>query len=113
MLVLNPPGDRPIAWPTPAFLGAGTVLMGAHDGAVDHRVFIARVGGQMLENPFSGASFGPPAESAVNILPVTEALRRIPPGNASAIAVEHRLHEQVIIRRCYPDHARAARATGS
>jgi hypothetical protein len=41
-------------WPGPyrLFLGAGTVLMGAHDGAVDHRVFIVRVGGQMLKNAF-------------------------------------------------------------
>jgi hypothetical protein len=30
-------------------LGAGTVLMDAHDGAVDHRVFIIDIGGEMAK----------------------------------------------------------------
>jgi hypothetical protein len=41
-LALNPLRDRPIL---ANFLGAGVVLMGAHDGAVDRRVFIVSVGG--------------------------------------------------------------------
>ncbi len=40
--VLNPPLLRPIAWSSPSFLRAGAVLMRAHDGCVDHGVFIDR-----------------------------------------------------------------------
>jgi hypothetical protein len=37
--------------------------MGAHNGAVDHRVFVVGIGREMLENPLPDAGFGPPAES--------------------------------------------------
>ena len=36
--VLSPLREWPIAWSSPAFLGAGAVLMCPHDGAVDHGV---------------------------------------------------------------------------
>jgi hypothetical protein len=47
MDLLGPPRDRPIAW-SPSFFRAGTVLVGAHNGAVDHRVFIVGTVGEML-----------------------------------------------------------------
>ena len=43
ILVLSPPRERPIAWSSPAFLGDGAMLVGAHNGAVDHRVFVVGV----------------------------------------------------------------------
>jgi hypothetical protein len=33
------------------------MLMGANDGAVEHRVFIIGIGGQMLKYPFPDAGF--------------------------------------------------------
>ena len=108
ILVLSPPRERPIAWSTPSFFGAGTVLMGARDGAVDHRVFVVRVGGQMLKNLFPDAGFRPAAEAAMNVLPVTEALREISPGNAGTVPVERCLHEQAVIRRGCSGGARPA-----
>jgi hypothetical protein len=67
-------GAQPAARPpdrlvNAGFFGAGTVLMGAHDGAVDHRVFIVRVGGQMQKNSFPDTSLGPTAEAAVILNP--------------------------------------------
>ena len=39
-------------WPRPRrlFLGAGAVLMGTHNGAVDHRIFIVGVSGKLQED---------------------------------------------------------------
>jgi phosphoribosylglycinamide formyltransferase-1 len=42
ILVLHPPTLRPIAWFLLSFLSAGTVLVRAHNSAVDHGVFIVR-----------------------------------------------------------------------
>jgi hypothetical protein len=106
--VLNPPRDRPIAWSAPSFFGAGAVLMGTHDGAVDHRVSVVRGGGQMLKNTFPDARFPPAAEATVNIFPIAETFRKVAPGNAGAIAEQHRLHEQTVIGRRDPDRAGAA-----
>jgi len=36
--------------PRRLFFGAGAVLMGTHNGAVNHRIFIVGVSGEMLEN---------------------------------------------------------------
>jgi hypothetical protein len=82
--------------------------MGAHNGAVDHRVFIVGVSGQMLKNPFPDTRFCPTAEAAVNVFPVTETFRQVPPGNTGTVSVENRLHEQAVIRRGYPNRARLA-----
>lgn len=79
--------------------------MGGQDGAVDHHVFIARVGGQRLKSPRQAAGLGPMAEVVVNILPGTETLRWIPPGNTSAVPMEHHFHEQTVDRRGYSERA--------
>jgi hypothetical protein len=39
-------------WSSPALGGAGAMLVGAHDGAVDHRVFVVGIRGEMLKYPF-------------------------------------------------------------
>ena len=75
-------------------MGAGTVLMGAHDGAVDHRVFIVGRCGQLLKSPLPDTGFSPTAEAMVNVFTVTETLRQVPPGDTRAVPIEHRLHEQ-------------------
>ncbi len=77
--------------------------MSAHDGAVDHRVFIVRIGREMLKDPLPDSSFGPAAETPVHIVPVTKALRQVTPGNAGTVAIQHRLHEQAVVGRCNTD----------
>jgi hypothetical protein len=67
--------------------------MGAHDGAVDHRVLIVSVPGEMLENPLPDSGFGPAAEAPMHVLPVTEALWKVAPGATRPVTVEHSLDE--------------------
>jgi hypothetical protein len=45
----------------------------------------------------------------VHLLPVAEPLRQVPPGNAGAVAVEHRLDEQAIVLGRHADVPLAAR----
>ena len=51
IFVLSPPRLRPMACVSSFFGRAGAVLMGPHDGAVDYRVFVVGIGGQMLKHP--------------------------------------------------------------
>ena len=103
ILVLSPPRERPIAWSSPAFLRAGAMLMGAHDGAVDHRVFVVGICGEMLEYPLPHTSFGPTAEPQMDLGPITEPRRQIAPWHPSAIAIQHRLDEQSIVCCGHPN----------
>lgn len=52
--------------------------MSTHDRAVDHGIFVVRIGGQSLEYPLPHTSFGPTREAGVsaqyNNMPVEEAL---------------------------------------
>ena len=68
--------------------------MGAHDGAVDHCLFIVRLCGQPLKNALPDPGFSPTADATVNVLP---ALRQVPPGDTDTVPIEHRLHEQAVI----------------
>ena len=103
--MLNPPRERPIAWSSPAFLCAGAVLMGAHDGAVEHRVFVVSIPCEMLENPLPDPRPGPAAEPPMHILPITEPLGQIAPGDAGTVAVKNGLDEQPIIGCRHPNVA--------
>jgi hypothetical protein len=103
ILVLNPPLLRPIAWPLPSFLGAGTVLVCAHNGAVDHGVFIVGIGRQNLEHLLPHAARGPAGKPRMNLDRIAEAFRQVSPRNAGAIAVKHRLDKQPVVLAGYPD----------
>ena len=83
--------------------------MGAHDGAVDHRVFVVGVRGEMLKYSLPHTAFGPTTEPQMDLCPVTEPLRQIAPGNAGAIAIENSFNEQSIVRGRAADMAFAAR----
>src|ERR1700719_2415430 len=73
--------------PRQLFLGAGAMLVGAHDGAVDHRIFVVGVCGEILKHPLPYTAFGPTAEPQVNLYPVTEPLRQIAPRHSSTITI--------------------------
>ena len=83
--------------------------MGAHNGAIDHRVFVVRVGAQQGEDCAPYASFGPATPSAVGIVPITEALGKVTPGDTGAVPVYHRVDEPAVIDRRYADGARPSR----
>src|ERR1700722_6392531 len=84
------------------FLGAGAMLVGAHNGAVDHRIFVVGVCGEILKHPLPYTAFGPTAEPQMDLHPVTEPLRQIAPRHPGTITIEHGLAEQPIFRRGPP-----------
>jgi hypothetical protein len=59
----------------------------------------------MLKHPLRDTAFGPTAEPQVDLYPVVEPLRQIAPWRPGTIAVQHRLHEQPIVRRDHTDRA--------
>jgi hypothetical protein len=77
ILVLNPPLLRPIAWSSPAFLSAGAVLMCAYDGAIDHGVFVVRVGRQHFEDLFPYAALRPARKTRVNLDRIAKPFRQV------------------------------------
>jgi hypothetical protein len=85
------------------------MLVGAHNGAVDHRVFVVGVCGEMLKHQLPHTAFGPTAEPQVDLCPVAEPLRQIAPRHPGTITIRYRLHEQPIVRRGHPDRAFASR----
>jgi hypothetical protein len=91
------------------FSRTGAVRMCAHDGGVNHHVFIVMVARQQLENAFENSALRPSAETLVDDFPIAETPRKITPWNAGSIPVQNRLDEQPIIRRRAADMAFAAR----
>src|SRR5687768_3858780 len=72
ILVLRPPRLRPMA-SSPPFWVHRRCADGAHDRAVDHRVLVVGVTGQVLEDPRPDPRLGPAAEAGVHLLPVPSA----------------------------------------
>jgi hypothetical protein len=94
--VVNPPRDQPIAC-APFFMGAGATLLSAHDGGVNHHVFVVVIAGQEPENPLGNAALGPSVEVLIDNLPVAKALGQIAPRDAGAKPEENGFDEQAII----------------
>ena len=45
--------------------------------------------------------FGPTAEAAMNVLPITETLQHVAPGDTRTMLMEYSLHGKEVIRRGY------------
>jgi hypothetical protein len=73
------------------------VLVGSHDSAVDHRVFVVGVRGQVLEQLLPHPFLGPAAEPAMGVLPIAESLRQVAPRDTGAVSIEHRLDESAVV----------------
>ena len=71
--------------------------MRSHDGAVDHRVFVVGVCGEMLENPFPDAGLGPTGKPRVNLDRIAKPLRQVAPGRARLGDPQHGIDKQAII----------------
>jgi hypothetical protein len=82
------------------------VLVGTHDGAVDHRIFIVGVGSQNREDTGPYTSFGPTAPSAMDVVPIPETLGKVAPGDAGAVPMYHRIDEPAVVRRGHADGTR-------
>ena len=55
------------------------MLVGAHDGAVDHRIFVVSLSGEAPERAFPNAGDGLAAEASLHLGPVPETLREVTP----------------------------------
>ena len=85
------------------------MLVSAHDGGVDHHVFVVVIACQQLENALENSAFRPPAEALVDDLPIAETLGEVTPRNARPVAAKDRFDEQAIVCRCAANVAFAAR----
>jgi len=83
--------------------------MGAHDGAVEHRVLVVGSLGQMREDALPDAGSGPAGKAAGGIVPVAKAFWQIAPGDPGAIAVEDGVDEQAVVCGGHANAIRTAR----
>ena len=84
------------------------MLVSAHNGGVDHHVFVVVIARQLLENALENPALRPPAESLINDFPIAETLGQIAPRNPGSISVENGFDELSVIRRRAADMAFAA-----
>jgi hypothetical protein len=85
------------------------MLMRAHNGGIDHHVFVVMVARQQLENAFENSALRPSAEALVDDFPIAETLRKITPWNTGSIPIQNGLDEQPIICSRAADMTFAAR----
>ena len=85
-----------MAWSSPLFTRAGAVLVGSHDGRVDHRIFVVGVVGQGFEKTLPNAAFGPARKALVGVFPVAEALGQIAPRRARTELPDHSFDKQPV-----------------
>jgi hypothetical protein len=71
--------------------------MSAHDGGIDHHVFVIVVACQQLENSLENAALGPSTEALVHDLPVAETCRQVTPGDPRSIPVKNGFYIQSIV----------------
>src|ERR1700689_3414824 len=68
--------------PKPDFgppFSCGGLLVGAHQGAVEHQILVLAIRCERLEDPFPNARFGPAREALVERLPLAVALGQVVP----------------------------------
>jgi len=85
------------------------MLVGAHDGAVNHGVFIIGIGSQKLEELLPHTLLGPSAEPPMGVLPITELFGQIAPRNSGPVAIDHRLDESTVVLGGYANMTDPAR----
>src|ERR1035437_9759367 len=71
--------------------------MGAHDGGIDHHVFVVVVVCQQLENTLENAVLRPSTEALVHDLPVAETCRQVTPGDPRSIPVKSGVEVQPVV----------------
>jgi hypothetical protein len=91
------------------FFRASAVLVGTHNGTIQHRIFVVGVGGDILKDPLPDSRLRPSAEPTVHVLPIAETRWQVTPGNPSAIPIEHRFDKQTIVGGRHVDRTGSAR----
>src|SRR6185312_16788269 len=88
-----------VRWPDPQtpLFGAGSVLMGADDGAVDDQILEVGIVRHCLEDASPHALATPAAEPAEHAVPFAEGLRKIAPRRAGAHDPQHTLDKHAVI----------------
>ena len=95
ILVLSPPRLRPMACEAPFCPSA--VLVGSHDGRVNHDVLVVGVLRHRLEETLPGPVLAPAAMALMHHPEIPEPGRQIAPGDARPVAVEHGIDEQAVV----------------
>ncbi len=75
------------------------MLMGTHNRAVDHRVFVIGIASQLLEYLFQDAAFSPSAPASVRILPIAKPFWQITPRHSGSIPIKNSIYKQAVIGR--------------
>ena len=81
----------------PSFFGPGAMLVCAHDGGVNHHVFVVVIAGQEPETPLENPALGPSVEALIDDLPVAKTLGQIAPRDAGSKPEENGFDEQAIV----------------
>jgi hypothetical protein len=93
----------------PFFSRAGAVLVSAHNGGIDHHIFVVMILGQQLENTFEDPALCPPAEPLVDRFPMAKPLREVAPGTSRSKSVKDSFDKQPIVLGSAAHMAFAAR----
>jgi len=81
------------------------MLMGPHDGGVDHRIFVVGIIRQGLEKPLPDPTLRPPAEPPMGVLPIAETFWKIAPRRTRPELPDHRFHENPVAQLAVTAHA--------
>ena len=92
-------------WPARRFFWPRAMLVSAHDGGVDHHVFVVVIAGQEPENRWKTLLSAHRFEALIDDLPVAKALGQIAPRDAGAKPEENGFDEQTVARRRAADVA--------
>ena len=76
---------------------ADTVLVGSHDGRVEHGVLVVGILCQSLEDPLQHGALTPAAVAQVHYPEVTATRRQITPGDACPVAIARGIDEQAVV----------------
>ena len=79
---------------------AAAMLVRAHNGGINHRILVVRVGGQRLEHAPPHAGPAPARVPGMNDAIISKARRQIPPRDPCAVAVQYRFDEQPVVPGC-------------
>ena len=95
-LVLKPPRDRAIAWSPLTFFGHLHYADGRAQSCCRSSRIRFRRRPRDAGTRASGQRTGPSAVQPMHVLPIAEPLRKVAPGNACAVTIQHRLDKQPV-----------------
>jgi len=73
------------------------MLVSAHDGGIDHGIFVVGILGQMIEDGLPDTANSPPAEPRMRHTEVAEPFRQVAPWNPGTIAIQYSLDKQPVV----------------